>query len=114
MAIIDGQNLVWNDDDQVVVMLARTPLSVLSATYRGPSTVSERRVRRDDVPGSGVRLGDQGSPGQTGPQGSPGAEGRVGPARVGRSASQQGPRGLEGAQSPPGLPGPQGPAGLCI
>jgi hypothetical protein len=119
---IEGQRLLWINDDVVVVTLAGSPLEVLSATEtevlvrlppglapgsymlkvsRGTGTVQNGTfdVTIGAVGAQGER-GETGPRGDTGPEGLPGADGANG---------EPGPSGATGAT---GAVGPQGPQGV--
>lgn len=137
---IEGQKLLWNNDTEVFVTLAGTPLVVLSATDSqvfarlppglAPGTYLLRVSRGTGAVQNGTfdltvgavgpagPTGPKGDMGNTGPEGLAGATGPQGPVGLTGATGSQGPvgatgaQGLTGATGPQGLTGPTGPQGL--
>lgn len=134
--LIEGQNLLWNNDSAVAVTLADTPLVILSATggqvlaqlppglapgtyllkvSRGTGTVQndafDVTVGAVGTTGPAGPQGPEGQPGEPGPQGPAGASGPQGATGAARPQGDRGAQGEPGLQGPPGAIGPAGPQG---
>jgi collagen triple helix repeat protein len=134
--LIEGQNLLWNNDSGVMVTLAGTPLVVLPGatethvlaqlppglapgTYllkvsRGSATIQNGAF---DLTVGAVGLtgpaGPKGDQGDTGPDGLPGATGPAGTNGSDGAAGAIGPTGPAGAIGPTGPPGATGATGTA-
>lgn len=119
--LIEGQNLLWNNDSAVAVTLAGSPLVILSATNAQvlaqlPPGLAPGTYRLKVSRGSGsvqnggldLTVGAGGPAGPTGPRGPEGQRGEPGPEGPTGSAGAIGPQGDRGL---PGLPGQTGPKG---
>jgi len=129
--LIEGQNLLWNNDSEVVVTLAGTPLLVLPGATDthvlaqlppgltpGDYLVKVSRgtgaVQNDEFD---LTIGAVGPAGPAGPRGPDGQPGEPGPQGSPGPPGPKGDKGDAGAQGPAGPPGPPGgtlPAGAVV
>jgi hypothetical protein len=113
---VQGEHLVGDGEDDVVVTLAREPLAVVSATATTivanlPAGIAAGTYRLVVAHPGGSRsadeidvtLGTAGPAGADGAPGVPGEEGEVGPTGVMGEKGDRGARGDVGVPGPPGL-----------